>query len=280
MLARWCQAQRLCRSWVLSATSDGYVPVLAGSAQASKLAHRRRERRDQARWANNRNDRLPALVADLIGRNVSVLAANGPSAFLAKAATSTVPIVFFAGYNPVTVGLVASLNRPGGNITGVSILNVELGPKRLEMARELVPTATDMALLVNQTNPNAKPLARSMQAAAATLGLKLHVFEASNQAEVDRVFEAASTLRVGALVIGPDPFFNTRTAQLAALTLRHCLPAIYQYRAFTAAGGLASYGGDIIDLYPPRRHHRPHPQGARAGRPADQQATKVGCSSI
>jgi putative ABC transport system substrate-binding protein len=234
-----------------SATSGGYAPMLAAFRQGLKEAGYAEGENVaiEYRWADDRNDRLPAMAADLVVRKVSVIVANGPAAFAAKAATATIPIVFFGGYNPVTVGLVASLNRPGGNATGVTIMNVELGPKKLELARELVPAATDMALLVNQTNPNAMPLARDMQAAAASLKLKLHVLRASTEREVDRAFESASGLRAAALVIGPDPFFNTRSAQFAALTLRHRLPTVYQYREFAAAGGLMSYGGSITDLY-------------------------------
>jgi putative ABC transport system substrate-binding protein len=250
-VARAQQAARPIVGFVSSATPDGYAPMLAGFRTGLKETGFIDGENVvvEVRWADNRNDRLPALVADLIGRNARVLAANGPSAFVAKAATATIPIVFFGGYDPVKVGLVASLNRPGGNVTGVSILNVELAPKRLELARELVPTAKVMAGLVNPTNPNVTQLSQEFQAAAQKLGLQVHVLHASTERDIDNVFESMPGLGAGALVIGPDPFFNTRSQQFAALTLRHRLPAIYQYRAFAAAGGLASYGGDIIDLY-------------------------------
>ncbi len=170
------------------------------------------------RWAENQHDRFPALLADLVGRKVTVIAAvtGTPPALAAKAATTTIPIVFATAGDPVALGLVASLNRPGGNLTGVATLTVELGPKQLEMLRELVPTATIIALLVNPTNPtNAETLSRDLQAAARTLGLQLHVLHASTERDFDTVFATLSRLRAGALVIGSDPFFNSRNQQLA-----------------------------------------------------------------
>ena len=228
------------------------------------------------RWAENQIDRLPTMAADLVRRQVAVIVANGPAALAAKAATATIPIVFFGGYDPVTVELVASLNRPGGNVTGVSLLNVELGPKRLELLRELVPSATEMALLVNPTNPNAASVTRDMQAAATSLKLTLHLLHASTEREVDHAFESASRLRAGALVIGSDPFFNTRSEQFGALTQRHRVPTIYHYRDFTAAGGLMSYGGDNSDLY--SQVGRYTGRILKGEQPADlpvQQSTKV-----
>jgi putative ABC transport system substrate-binding protein len=166
-----------------------------------------------------------------------------------KAATTTIPIVFTSGLDPVAVGLVASLNRPGGNLTGIASLNVEIGPKRLELLHELVPTATIFALLLNPTNPYAQTLSRNLQAAARTLGLQLHVLHASTEREIDTVFAILTQLRAGGLVIGPDAFFNDRSEQLAALTVRHAVPAISQYREFAAAGGLMSYGGSTTDSF-------------------------------
>jgi putative ABC transport system substrate-binding protein len=230
------------------------------------------------RWAEGQYDRLPALAADLVRRQVAVIVAGGgPSAPVAKAATTTIPIVFLSGgIDPVKSGLVASLNRPGGNLTGVSILNVELGPKKLELLHELIPTATIIALLINPANPNAETQSRDLQAAARTLGLQLHVLHAGAEREFDAVFAAMVQLRAGALMIGADPFFTSRSEQLAALTLRHAVPAIYLYRAFTAAGGLMSYGGSNSEAY--------RLAGVYTGRilngakPADlpvQQATKI-----
>ena len=200
------------------------------------------------RWAEGHYDRLPAMAADLVRRQVAVIVANTPAAPAAKAATTTIPDRLFGG-DPVAAGLVASLNRPGGNLTGVTTLNVELGPKRLELLHELVPTATVIALLVNPTNPNAETLSRDLQAAARTLGLQLHVLHASTERDFDTAFATLAQLRAGALVIGPDAFFNSRSEQLAALAVRHAVPAIFQYREFAAAGGLMSYGGSITDAY-------------------------------
>src|SRR5205807_607715 len=167
----------------------------------------------------------------------------------AKAATATIPIVFLTAGDPVRDGLVASLNRPGGNLTGVGILSVELGPKRLELLRELVPTATVIALLINPTTPTAEIQSRNMQAAARNLGLQLHVLHASTERDLDTAFASLAQLRAGGLVIGADAFFVSRSEQLAALALRHAVPTIYQFRAFAAAGGLMSYGGSNIDSY-------------------------------
>src|SRR6266540_5514161 len=167
----------------------------------------------------------------------------------AKAATTTIPIVFAAGFDPVDLGLVSSLHRPGGNVTGTSMLNVEVVPKRLQLLNELVPAATVMALLVNPSNPNAANQSRDLQAAARTLGLQLQILHASSDRDFDAVFAKLHELRAGGLVIGADAFFNTRSAQLAALALRHAMPAAYQYREFAAAGGLMSYAGSITDAY-------------------------------
>jgi putative ABC transport system substrate-binding protein len=228
------------------------------------------------RWAEGRYDRLPALAADLVRRQVTVIAANTPAAFMAKAATATIPIVFTLGGDPVEVGLVASLNRPGGNITGVTQLNVEVAPKRLELLHELIPTATIMAVLVNPTNSNAETLSRDLQAAARTLGVQLHILHASTERDIDEAFAGLPQLRAGGLMIGGDAFFNTRSEQLGALTVRHAVPTIYQYREFAAAGGLMSYGSNLADAY-----HLAGVYTARilgGAKPADlpvQQSTKV-----
>ena len=184
------------------------------------------------------------LAADLVRRQVSVIAAaNTPAALAAKAATTTIPIVFTIGGDPIRLGLVASLNRPGGNVTGVTNLNVEMAPKRLQLLHELVPTASVMALLVNPTDPAVtEPQSSEALSAARTLGLELHVLNASTERDFDGVFAKLIQLRAGGLVIGADPFFNSRSKQLAALTVRHAVPAIFEYREFAAAGGLMSYG--------------------------------------
>ena len=230
------------------------------------------------RFAENQYDRLPALAADLVRRQVTVIAANGHAAQAAKAATATIPIAFVAGFDPVEVGLVASLNQPGANITGVSILDVELGPKRLELLHELVPTVTVIAVLVNPTDPaRAETTSKGLQAAAHSLGLQqLHILHASTERDFDTVFASLIQLRAGGLVIGGEPFFNSRSELLGELTMRHAMPTVYQLRTFAAAGGLASYGASLTDAY--------RLAGVYSGRilkgekPADlpiQQATKV-----
>ena len=230
------------------------------------------------RWAEGQYDRLPALVADLVRHQVTVLAATtAPAALAAKAATTTIPIVFATDSDPVQLGLTASLSRPGGNVTGVTQLNVEVGPKRLELAHELIPAATVIALLVNPTNPLAGAVSKDLQAAARVLGIELQVLHASTDRDLDAVFTALVQLRAAALVVGSaDPFFGSRAEQLGALALRHAMPAIYQFRAFAAAGGLVSYGGRFTDSY--------RQVGVYAGRilkgekPTDlpvQQSTKV-----
>jgi putative ABC transport system substrate-binding protein len=201
------------------------------------------------RWAENQYDRLPALAADLVRRQVTVIVTSGgtPSALAAKAATATIPIVFYVGVDPVEFGLVASLGRPGGNATGVTNLNVALGAKRLELMHELVPAATILALLVHPTSPLAETQLRDVQAAARTLGLQLRVLHASTERDFDAVFATLVQLRAGGLVFLPDAFFNVRIGQLAALTLHHAVPAIYSGRDFAAAGGLMSYEGNLIN---------------------------------
>jgi putative ABC transport system substrate-binding protein len=198
-------------------------------------------------WAENQYDRLPALAADLVRRQVAVIAATGSvrSAQVAKAATTAIPIVFYTGGDPVGAGLVASLNRPGGNLTGVTTLGAELAPKRLELLHELVPAATVIAILVAPINSNAEAL----QKAARSLGLQIHFLPASAEREFDTVFASLLRLRAGGLVIGPDGLFISRSEQLAALALRHAVPTIFQFREFAAAGGLMSYGGNNTDQY-------------------------------
>jgi putative tryptophan/tyrosine transport system substrate-binding protein len=202
------------------------------------------------RWAEGRYDRLPMQVADLVQLQPTVIAATStPAALAAKAATTTVPIIFTTAGDPVELGLVAALNRPGGNVTGVTQLNVEVAPKRLELAHELLPAASMIPVLVNPTDPNTDPLSRRLAVAARTLGLALRILNATIEREIDEAFATVAQLRAGALVIGTDVFFNSRSEQLGALTLRYAIPTIYQYREFTEAGGLISYGGSIIDSY-------------------------------
>jgi putative ABC transport system substrate-binding protein len=203
------------------------------------------------RWAEDQNDRLVALAADLVRRQVTVIVADStPGALTAKVATATIPIVFSMGSNPVELGLVANLNRPGGNVTGITSINAQLAAKRLELLHELVPTATVVALLVNPTSPNlAEATAKDLQAAARTLGLQIHVLHASTERDLDTVFAALGQRRVDAFVIGPDVFFLAHSEQLGALALRHALPAIALYRPFVAAGGLMSYGASATEPY-------------------------------
>jgi len=203
------------------------------------------------RWAQGRYDQLPSLADDLARRRVTVIVApeSSPGALVAKAATSTIPIVFHVGVDPVALGIVPSLSRPGGNITGVASLDVEVGPKRLELLHELVPSATVIALLVNPASPIAEALATNAHSAARTLGLELHVLHASAERDFDTVFANLRQLRAGGLVIGSDVFFNTQSRRLAALAVHFAVPAIYQYREFVEAGGLMSYGGSLTDPY-------------------------------
>ena len=202
------------------------------------------------RFAANQYDRLPTLAADLVRRQVTVIATMGtPAAPAAKAATATIPVVFGIGDDPVQLGLVASLNRPGGNLTGTAVLSAELGPKRLELMHELVPTAAIVAVLVNPTNANAEPVSRDLHAAARAIGVQIRVLRASTEHDIEVAFTTLLQLRAGALVIGTDPFFNSRGDQLAALALRHAVPSIYQFREFAAVGGLMSYGTSITDQY-------------------------------
>jgi putative ABC transport system substrate-binding protein len=229
------------------------------------------------RWTDGQNDRLPAMAADLVRRKVTVIAANGGAAVAAKAATATTPIIFTSADDPVRFGLVASLNRPGGNLTGVVSLDAELLPKRLELLHELMPAATIIAVLLNPANASRyENLTRDLEAATRTIGLQIKVLHASTDSDIDAAFATLLQLRAVGLVIGTDAFFNSRTKQLAALALRHAMPTIYQYREFAVAGGLMSYGASGTDTY--------RQAGIYTGRilkgekPADlpvQQATKV-----
>jgi putative ABC transport system substrate-binding protein len=204
------------------------------------------------RWADDQNDRLPALAADLASRQVSLIAAPGstPAALAAKAASTTIPIVFFTGANPVQVGLVASLNRPGGNVTGVTTLNAELEPKRLELLHDLMPTASMIALLVNPTSPIlAETTRKDLHTAASTRGLELRVLNASTERDLETVFANVRQLRSGGLVIASDAFFSSQLEQLGALAIRYAVPAVYQFREFAAAGGLMSYGSSLTEPF-------------------------------
>jgi putative ABC transport system substrate-binding protein len=261
-----------------SASPGGYASNVAAFRQGLKEAGyvQGQNVAIEDRWADGQYDRLPAMAAELVRRQVAVIVCNIPAVLAAKAATATIPIVFTTASDPVQLGLVASLSRPGGNLTGATQFGVEVTPKQLELAHGLVPTATVIAVLVNPTNPNAETVLRELQAAARILGVKLHVLHARAEREFDTVFATLGQPRAGALVISPDPLFTARSEQLAALALRHALPAISAIREFVAAGGLMSYGGSNPDMY--------RIAGVYAGRilrgdkPADlpvQQTTKV-----
>ena len=203
------------------------------------------------RWADGQYDRLPAMAADLVSRRVAVIVAGGgePTVLAAKAATSTIPIVFAIGGDPVKVGLVASLNRPGANVTGVTLLSGSLEAKRLGLLRALVPKATTLAMLVNPTFPTAETQVRDAQEAARTFGLRMHVLNASNERDFDGAFASLAQLRADALLVSSDAFLNSRRDQIVARVARQAVPAIYEWREFAAAGGLMSYGTNLADTY-------------------------------
>jgi putative tryptophan/tyrosine transport system substrate-binding protein len=204
----------------------------------------------ESRWAEGRYDRLPMLADELIRRPVTVIVASAPPAALAaRAATSMVPIVFSSGIDPVKLGLVAGLNRPGGNITGVSHFSIALEGKRLELLHELIPNAAQIAVLVNPTFAGAEAITDDMQAAARVLGLRLHVLNASTEQELDSAIASIGQVPARALVVTSDPFFLSRRDRLVSVISRHAVPAIYQFREFVTAGGLVSYGANLADGY-------------------------------
>jgi putative ABC transport system substrate-binding protein len=235
-----------------SASSRDYVPMLAAFRKALGEAGYvdGQNVKIEYVWADEQYDRLPALAADLVRRQVSmIVAATTPAALAAKPATSTIPIVFAIGGDPVRTGLVESLSRPGGNLTGAAHVNVETAPKRLELLHELMRAKKVVGLLVNPSNPITKSVATSVQEAAKSLGLELQIVHAQTDADIDAAFASLPAMHVGALVIGTDPFFTSRAEKLGATSLRLAMPAIYQYRAFTEAGGVMSYGGSITESY-------------------------------
>ena len=260
-------------------TSKGYAPALAallkGLAETNYADGK--NIKIEYRWANNQYDQLPAMAADLVRRQVSVIvAASTPAARVAKAATPTIPVVFTTIADPVQIGLVDSLNRPGGNVTGVTLMSVEVGPKLLDLLHGAMPLATTVAVLLNPTNPNVETQSRTLQAAALKLGLQVHVLYASTERNFDAIFAKLRELRAGALMISQDPLFNEQCEQLAELTVRNRMPTIYELRQFAAAGGLMSYGDSQNDAW--------HQAGIYVGRilkgekPADlpvMQATKL-----
>jgi putative ABC transport system substrate-binding protein len=267
----------------------GYLGAQTPAAFASRVAAFREglgeagyaEGRNVAiefRWADGRHDRLLDLAADLVARQVTVIVAPGgaPAALAAKSVTTSIPIVFEMGADPIAIGLVASLARPGGNLTGVSSLNVEVTPKRLEILHEAIPTGMLVAVLLNPTSPTADSQLKQLQQAARTLELQLHVLHASTQGDFDKVFATLLQLQPKGLVVASDTFFATHSEQLAALTARHALPAIHQSRDFALAGGLMSYGGSFVESH--RQAGMYTGRILKGDKPADlpvQQVTKV-----
>ena len=228
------------------------------------------------RWADGQYDRLPAMAADLVSRQVSVIVANTPAARTAQAATKTVPIVFLTGTDPVAFGLVASLSRPGGNITGVASLVDEVAAKRLELLRGLLPKATVIGVLSNPSNPNTAIFVKNVQAAAGVLGWTVHVLNAGSEREIGTALATFAQLQASGFLVVNDPFFNSRPDYLVAQAARHSLPAIYAWREFVVAGGLMSYGVSLVDLYRQGGIYVGHI--LKGEKPADlpvQQSTKV-----
>ena len=201
------------------------------------------------RWADGQYDRLPGLAADLVGRRVAVIFAGGPASHAAKAATTAIPIVFVTGEDPIKFGLVASLNRPGGNVTGVNTFNAILGLKRFELLHELVPKAAITGLLVNPRFPSAASETSEMQAAADTAGRDLIILNASTESQIDAAFATIVQQRIDALVVTGDPFFVSRRDKVVALAARYAVPTMYVQREFAAAGGLIAYGTNLTDAY-------------------------------
>jgi putative ABC transport system substrate-binding protein len=236
------QAERLMAPLVVPAFRAGLSE--AGYTESRNVAI-------EFRWAEGHYDRLPALAAELVARHVSVIAATGgePSALAAKAATSTIPIAFVISGDPIEAGLVASFNRPGGNITGITLLTSAMEAKRLGIVRELVPNAAAIAMLVNPNYPTSQAQIRDVQEAARALGLVMHIMNASSEGEFDACFARLSQLQVAAVIVANDPFFTAGRDQLVALAARQAIPAIYSQREFPDAGGLLSYGAHIPDLY-------------------------------
>jgi putative tryptophan/tyrosine transport system substrate-binding protein len=238
----------------LNGSSPGeYAPMVAAFRRGLKEAGyvEGQNLAIEQRWAEYDYDRLPAMAADLAQRPVAVIAALGGvnSALAAKAATSTIPIVFVSGGDPVTFGLVSSLKRPGGNATGISVLTIELLAKRLELLREIIPTVTVIGLLVNPANAGVAAQIRGSEEAARSLGLNLHVVNASNEQQIDTALATLVRLQASAVMVTTDPFFNGRSVQLATLLARYRFPAISEVREFAVAGGLMSYATNFADAY-------------------------------
>jgi len=227
------------------------------------------------RWAEGQLDRLPALASELVHRPVAVIAALGESGYAAKAATTTIPIVLGSGGDPVELGLVTSLNRPGGNVTGATFLTAQLGAKRLGLLRDLVPGADVVALLINPNTAVGRVQTRDVQQAARALGQNLIVLSGGSDESIEASFVTLSQKRVAALLIGGDPFFDTRRDRLIALALQYRVPAIYQFREYALAGGLMSYGASITDMYHQVGLYVGRSQGRKTSRPAGHASEQV-----
>ena len=253
LVARAQQAAMPVIGFLSGTSSKGYAPYLAAFREGLREGGfvEGQNVTIEYRWADDHYERLPELAADLVTRRVALIAAAGgsPAALAAKSATTTIPIVFQIGVDPVKAGLVSSLNQPGGNITGFANLALEVGPKRLELLHRLVPNATNIAVLVNPARSNVEAETRDMQSAANKLGLQLNVLYASTERDFDKVFATSVQLRAGGVVISGDPFFNTRSEELAAMAIHYMVPAIYQFHEFAAAGGLVSYGSSIKNTH-------------------------------
>jgi ABC-type uncharacterized transport system substrate-binding protein len=239
---------------ILGGTSQSeWVPFMAAFARGLKevgyIEHQ--NVKIESRWADNRYDRLTALATDLVDRQVAVIAALGgtPSALAAKMATSSIPIVFLVGRDPVELGLVASFNRPGGNVTGVNMLNVAVAEKRLELVRKLVPKARAIAILINRDNPNGQSYASELEPIVEAAGQQTLVLSASNDQELEAAFAILAQKRTDAAIVAPDPFLDSRRNGIVGLAARHGVPAIYQWREFVEAGGLISYGTSLADAH-------------------------------
>jgi len=237
--------------FVNSASAEGYSSMADAFKEGLAAAGYREGAnvRIEYRWADNRYDRIPGLVTDVVARQVDVIVANGPVIAAVKAATSTIPIVFTSGEDPVRLGLVERLNRPGGNVTGAIVLSAEVGSKRLQLLHELLPQAKTIAVLVNLDFGPSGQFQADVESAAKTLGLSVQFFPASTEVEVQRAFERLAEVRGEAILVGPGPFLDSRRNLLVALATKASIPAAYETRATAMAGGLISYGGRVSDMY-------------------------------
>jgi putative ABC transport system substrate-binding protein len=261
-----------------SGLSNGYVVATSGFKQGLKDGGyvEGQNVAIEYRWAEGKNERLPGLAADLVARKVALMMVNTAGLLPATKATKTIPIVFATSVDPVKLGVVVSLSRPGGNVTGVTSLNVDVGSKRLELLHEALPTAGHIAFLVHSSNPNSETLLKDARAAGRKLGMQISVLTVNSERDIEPAFSKLTELRASALVIGTDSLFNSRTKQLGALAARYRVPAVYEGRKFAEAGGLISYGGDVREVY--RIAGSYASQVLKGRKPADlpvQESTKI-----